>query len=165
MGCAECDDSVFSEHCKLKAYCLEGMGIAMVNCDPKKRGNKNKRRSWMATFTLLRGDDSSSLFSVAGSELKGDQIQVHKSNLCLERVRSRGIVLKQCDASVLEQRFFGFRAGGQKMELLIPRKYKRKGVEYVKCLTQHHHPRQGERIYAEDCSKARRSDTNLWSTY
>ena len=141
--------------------------LALYNCDPAKRRNKNKRRSWMTTFTLLRrSGNSTDLFGVENNGLEGDQIAVYNTNLCVERVGPRHIFLKQCNASVKEQRWIGFKTGGQAMELLpSPGTFVKNGVEYVKCLTQHHHPRNGERIYAENCVKARRSDTNLWSTY
>lgn len=143
------------------------MNLALYNCDPsKKRNQKNtKNRSWMTDFTI-RGGSTSGMFGSAENGLEGDQIQVHNSNLCLERVGGRSILLKQCNASVTNQRFLGFKSGGQAMELLpLPGTIMRNGVEFVRCLTQHHHPRQGERIYAEDCIKARKSDTNMWSTY
>jgi len=139
------------------------MMLALVKCDPNKKNNAKKRKEWTATFTLVT--EGSGLFDVGGNGLEGDQIQVYNTNLCLHRLGARTILLQQCDASLKEQRFLGFRAGGQAMELLPEGIFRKNGVEYDRCLTQHHHPRQGELVYAEACRKARNSDTNMWSTY
>ena len=37
------------------------------------------------------------------------------------------------------------------------------GIE--RCVSQHHHPRQDEQIYAEKCGKAHRRDTGYWMAY
>ncbi|KAL7539790.1 hypothetical protein ACHAXR_009605 [Thalassiosira sp. AJA248-18] len=161
MACAWCDDNIFDEHCDIQSFCEENMSLALVNCHPNKR-NSSKRRMEITTFTL--GKRSSGLFGV-GNSFAGDQIQVYGTNLCLHRIGTRAIFLQQCDAASAEQRFLGFRSGGQAMELLPEGSFKKNGIEFDRCLTQHHHPRQGERIYADECRKARNSDTNLWSTF
>ncbi|KAL7546933.1 hypothetical protein ACHAWF_010268 [Thalassiosira exigua] len=160
MACAWCDVNIFDEKCELASYCDESMSLALIQCDPSNR--KNKRWKWLATFTLAREVGGLLDFD---SGLEGDQIQVFNTDLCLQRER-RQVLLQQCNASIAEQRFLGFEEGGQAMELLpYPGTFKKQGVEYQRCLTQHHHPKQAERIYTENCRKARGSDTNMWSTY
>ena len=153
MACAWCNDNMFDEHCDYKDYCKEDMGLALVKCEPgSKRRKKNK---YMAQFTLLESDGM----------YEGDQIKVHGTNLCMER-KERSIYLQQCNSSVEKQRFLGFKSGGQAMELHpAPGVFMKNGNEIERCLTQHHHPRPGERVYKQECRLARASDTNLWSTY
>lgn len=155
----------------IKTYCQENMSLALVNCDPKKGRNKKKRGSWMAEFNLL--DFETHLFG-----LNGVQFQIKDTNLCVQRMGSRSISLQQCSAFVEEQRWLGFggkierfqqnpqRSAGQGTEIKpSPGVFMKRGIEYESCLSQHHHPRQGERIYVQPCRKARNSDTNLWSVY
>lgn len=142
--------------------------MALVNCDPNKGKKKNKKKKkkgkddWSARFTFLESEGG--VFDV-GYGFEGHQIQVINSNLCLERVGAREIELRQCNASVERQRFLGFSPGGQGMELQPEGTFRRRGVEYERCVSQHHHPKQGERIYAEHCRKTRRTETSMWSTY
>lgn len=141
------------------------MSLALVNCDPKKGRNKKERGSWMAEFNLL---EEPHLFG-----LNGVQLQIHNTNLCVQRLGlgSRSVSLQQCNASVQDQRWLGFGAAAQRSAgygteikpssgALVNR-----GIQYESCLSQHHHPRQGERVYVQPCRKARNSDTNLWSVY
>ena len=163
MACAKCDENIFDEKCDIKKDCREDMMIATVDCKPDKRRRKNRYRQYAATFTLV-GRSSNGLFDVTNG-LEGDQIQVHGTNLCLHREKTRAILLKQCNASEPNQRFLGFRTGGQEMELLpFPGTFSKNGIQFERCITQHHHPRQGERIFAETCEKSRKTDTSKWST-
>lgn len=34
-----------------------------------------------------------------------------------------------------------------------------------RCLSQHHHPKEHEVVFPEECSKTRRFDTTYWTTY
>jgi len=153
MACASCNDNIF-EHkdCDIEKHCNEGMSLAMVKCDPSKK-KKKKRYNDMTKFTLLTNDN----------DLAGHQLQVYDTDLCMQR-KGRHISLQKCNASLEEQRFLGVQTGGQAMELMpYPGVFMRNGVEVERCLTQHHHPRPGERVYVMDCRKARNSDTNMWS--
>lgn len=149
----------------IKTYCQENMSLALYNCDPKKGRNNKKRGSWMAEFNLL--DFETHLFG-----LNGVQLQINDTNLCVQRMGSRDVSLQQCNAFVEEQRWLGF--GGAAEQRTVqqgteikpsPGVFMKRGIEYESCLSQHHHPRQGERIYVQPCRKARNSDTNLWSVY
>jgi hypothetical protein len=145
MACAYCDANDFEDNCSVRNYCNSGMMLALTECKPNKW-------SPAAKFKLLPGHHG--LF-----DLEGDQIQVSNSNLCLSLTSVRAIELETCDASKIEQRFKGFRSGGGGFELAPAKR------NDDKCLTQHHHPREGERIFSEECRKARISDTNLWTVY
>jgi len=152
MACADCNSNIFDENCDVVNYCRDGMMLALAECRPNQRTDAAK-------FSLLPGRN---LFA---DDLEGDQIQVSNSNLCLSLVSARMLKLETCNASKIEQRFTGFRSGGNAMEIVPAKVSKKDGIVVEKCLTQHHHPREGERIYSEVCRLARISDTNLWSTY
>ena len=152
MACALCDVNEFDENCDVVNYCRDGMMLALTECRPNKWTSAAK-------FSLLPGHNG--LFDY----LEGDQIQVANSNLCLSLVGSRVIKLETCNASKIEQRFTGFSSGGNAIEIAPAKVSKKDGVVVEKCLTQHHHPREGERIYSEVVKLARISDTNLWTTY
>ena len=137
--------------------------LAIANCEPQKRpkAKKGKGPSMLTTFTALK-DGSSGLF---GDSSGGNRIQVHNTNLCLEKSGARDIVLKTCNTSVKNQIFYGYRSDGL-MELIpFPGKVVINGAETERCLAQHHHPRGGERIYAEDCARARNADHHWWVKY
>ena len=175
-ACAVCDpDNIFGglKNCIIKTFCRENMSLAITGCDPKKKGGKSPKEGnghptvpKMAIFTRLT-ETSRGIFDA--DNLDGDQIQVHDTNLCLEKVGTRDILLKQCNSSSKQQRFLGFRSGGQAMEL-VPLTAKEpistiRGVQPKRCLTQHHQPRPGEKVYAETCYKARRAETSFWTTF
>ncbi len=137
--------------CDVKNYCSEGMNVAVTDCDPNHWGDKS------ASFSLR---PHHGLF-----DLEGGQIQVHNSNLCLTLSGVRSITLEDCDASKMEQRFSGFQSEGGPMELSPVNVTIQDGKKVERCITQHHHPRAGERIFSEDCKFARRSDTALWNLW
>ncbi|KAL3773721.1 hypothetical protein ACHAW5_009830 [Stephanodiscus triporus] len=152
LACASCDlNNLFLglKGCDIETHCEENMHLALTGCDPSKLGPS--KLAEIATFKFL--------FDEAEDGLDGDQIQVHGTNLCVQQVLPGGtgsIVLRQCDASLKEQRFWGARPVGKAMELLPL------SGNSAKCLTNHHHPRQAEQVYAEDCDLARLPDTSYW---
>jgi hypothetical protein len=131
------------------------MTIAVTNCAPNRFNDKS------ASFSILTGRHG--LFD---NLLEGDQIQVANSNLCLSLSGVRSIALEQCDSSKIEQRFTGFPSEKRPMELSpVNNVTNNDGVVVETCLTQHHHPRIGERIFSEECKKARSSETSLWDLW
>jgi len=151
MACANCNANIFDQKCDAVNYCSNGMMLALTECRPN-------RGTDAAKFSLLPGNNKFGL--------DGDQLQIANRNLCLSLVSARMMKLESCDASKIEQRFTGFKSeGGGAMEIAPAKVSKKDGVVVERCLTQHHHPRENERIYAEICKLARISDTNLWSVY
>eukprot|EP00986_Skeletonema_menzelii_P002530 scaffold684_cov150-Skeletonema_menzelii.AAC.3 len=140
--------------CDVRHHCKEGMSIALTDCDP------NQPSDVSAAFSFVPGH--SGLFH---NDFKGGQIQVHNSDLCLSQSGVRYIELETCDASKIEQRFLGFQSGEGPMELSPVNTTMKDGKVVEQCITNHHHPRAGERIFSEECSRARRSDTSLWTVY
>ena len=140
--------------------------LALVDCDPEKRVRAEKKGLEVlpvTTFTLLKNEPS----GIFGAVSSGDRIQVYNTNLCLQKEGARDIFLRQCDSSVKEQLMFNFRSEGQEMEIYPFAETFLRGVTFEpeKCLTNHHHPREGERIYAEFCRRARNADHSMWVTY
>ena len=85
------------------------------------------------------------------------QFRVVNSNYCMQKMRGRSIRLKPCSNRNKLQQFKDY-SPTEKFDL--------RPVRYPsRCLSQHHHPKQGEEIYAETCSKAHRHDTGYWIAY
>lgn len=96
---------------------------------------------------------------VATKIKKGHQFRVTNTNLCLtKRRRGSAILLKPCNAKNKWQVFTGFKPDGSRFDLKPSSSSKR-------CLSQHHHPKRGEIIYAESCFKAHTFDTGYWVAY
>jgi len=167
MACATCNANFFEKHCVIEDVCQENMMVATVECDPEK-WNRDARKglnpALPASFTLLKNEPIMGLF---GPISTGDRIQVYNTNLCLTRTEERDIYLLPCDSSVKEQLFFGFQPDGVEMELHPFTEKFLRGVPFEpeRCLTQHHHPREGERIYSEFCRRARAAEHSKWVTY
>jgi len=140
--------------CDLQHYCHEGMSIAVTDCDPNQSSDKS------TAFSFLPG--RSGLFD---NDLKGGQIQVHNTNLCLSQSGVRYIELETCDASKIEQRFLGFESNEGAMEFSPVNTTMKDGKMVEQCITMHHHPRLGERVYVEKCKLARSSYTSLWDLW
>ena len=89
---------------------------------------------------------------------KGDQFRVAGTNLCLQKIgRSKRIVLKSCQSNNALQLFRGFQSG---------RKFDLRPVSSAgRCLTNHHHPKASEVVFAQTCSKAHRTKTGYWVAY
>eukprot|EP00574_Skeletonema_japonicum_P012415 CAMPEP_0201723028 /NCGR_PEP_ID=MMETSP0593-20130828/7204_1 /ASSEMBLY_ACC=CAM_ASM_000672 /TAXON_ID=267983 /ORGANISM="Skeletonema japonicum, Strain CCMP2506" /LENGTH=342 /DNA_ID=CAMNT_0048214063 /DNA_START=119 /DNA_END=1147 /DNA_ORIENTATION=+ len=151
MACAKCNDNIFDQNCDVVNYCRNGMMLALTECRPN-------RGTDAAKFSLLPGNNK--------YDLEGDQLQLADRNLCLSLVSARKVKLETCNPYKVEQRFTGFKSESDgAMEIAPVKVAKKDGVVVERCLTQHHHPRQGERLYVEICKLARISDTNLWSVY
>jgi hypothetical protein len=150
MACAHCNSNVFDENCDVVNYCQNNMMLALTECRPGQRTDA-------ARFSFVPGNNQFGL--------EGDMLKVANSNLCLSLVSTRMLKLETCNASKIEQRFKFHSESDGAMEIAPAKVFKKDGVVVERCLTQHHHPRPGERIYNEICKLARVSDTNLWSTY
>lgn len=153
LTCATCNDNIFRDHCDFEEKCEEGMMMALTDCEPGKtvRGHKKREANY---FGVVEGDTT----------FEGVQFKLYETDLCLARDGRRNILLRTCNPSSKEQRWLGFQFG-QEMELQPLQKLTIGRDQVETCLTQHHHPRKGERVYAEECKKARRTTTNLWMTY
>ena len=88
----------------------------------------------------------------------GDRYQVSDTNLCLQQVNRRAVKLRKCRDANPRQLFVGSQPDVGKFDLKPVNKNST-------CLSQHHHPKAGEVIYAESCIKAHRPDTGYWVAY
>lgn len=129
--------------CGYGGVCKEGEVMRLRNC--------KTRSSADARFEMIK-------------KRRGYQYRVvGPNNLCLENSKKEisgkniDIVLKTCNNNH-KQQFKGYHRGATKFELKPSRKQGR-------CLTNHHHPRPGEEVYAETCFKARKTKTGYWVKY
>jgi hypothetical protein len=74
---------------------------------------------------------------------------------CLQRY-GREIRLRSCTRSKY-QKWAGLRKD-MPFEMQIP-------GSTEKCISQHHHPKEGEELYMEDCKLAEKTDTSHWVVY
>ncbi|EJK69809.1 hypothetical protein THAOC_08895, partial [Thalassiosira oceanica] len=82
--------------------------------------------------------------------------RVTNTKLCLQKMRGRSLRLKPCSKNKLQQ----FK------DYSLTEKFDLRPVRYSsRCLSQHHHPKQDEEVYAETCAKAHRHDTGYWIAY
>jgi hypothetical protein len=114
--------------------CDEGDKTYIFNC-----GRPTNQRY---DFVFVKGDDA--------------LIRLNGKNLCFER-SSFDIYLRKCDTGKVEQLWFA-KAGnfrGDRFEI-SPR-----GLT-THCVTQPHHPKEGEVVHLEKCTTARKDDSSYW---
>ena len=103
--------------------------------------------------------DLGATFSITSYGDEGCQLHVSNTDLCLQKMGNRrAITLKPCKRNQLLQRFVDFQPNGEKFDL-------RPLNHTDRCLSNHHHPKVNETIYAETCKKAHRVDTGYWVSY
>ena len=123
--------------------CQQNDMMELINCQ--------KKSSDDATFVVTSHDGNA-----------GHQFRVTSTNLCLMKMFDlKAIKLKPCKTSKSKsfelQLFTDFKTD-EKFDL--------RPVGYTdRCLSNHHHPKAGETIYAETCVKAHRTDTGYWVAY
>ena len=122
--------------------CVDNANIELQNCKVK--------------------SDLDAIFVANSFGANGHQFRVAKTDLCLQKMgRGRAIKLKKCmepkKKHVHLQLFKGFKPDD---------KFDLRPSSYMdRCLSQHHHPKAKEIVYAETCFKAHRPDTGYWVTY
>ena len=104
-------------------------------------------------------DELDAKFAVISHGDGGYQYRVTNTNLCLQKMgKSRAIQLRPCNDNDSLQLFTSFEPNGEKFDL--------RPMGYTnRCLSNHHHPKANETIYAESCIKAHRTDTGYWVAY
>jgi len=166
VACAKCipeKDPLYGglKNCDVFTHCENDMQLALIGCDPGKIGPL--KLAQMATFKFVADTDD--------DKLEGQQLAIHNStattDLCIQagddvsfpRKGNGSLLLKPCDSTLGSQRFFGGRPTGTAFELLPLT------GNSAQCLSNHHHPRQEEQIYAQDCHLARIPDTSFWCAF
>jgi len=106
-------------------------------------------------------DSGNEMFRFINQENNEVQIYLADFDLCLEsRSGERDLKVEECDNSE-SQRFWPGPEGdfmGDRFELSPI-------WSRDECLTQRHHPKEGEKIYREDCEAARQDTTAFWNKY
>jgi hypothetical protein len=88
--------------------------------------------------------------------------QIANTNLCLEWVDARDIRVRTCNATIRRQQFRALNGSfgpGGKFEIVTAR-----GGDDG-CLSQHHHPKDGEKIFRANCARFRTYGTSFWIQY
>ncbi|KAL3807914.1 hypothetical protein ACHAXA_000353 [Cyclostephanos tholiformis] len=85
----------------------------------------------------------------------GYQYRIAKTDLCLQ-TNLPNITLSPCNAKEPLQRFINKPSAKFDIRPIKARD---------RCLTQHHHPKAEEIIYAEHCSIAHKTTTGYWTAY
>jgi hypothetical protein len=106
-------------------------------------------------------DPTNTLFDFVTAPNNAVQVQVFGSELCLELSNTgayQAITLQICDSTNPSQGFTAGQGGftSYRFELV---------ATDGGCLSNTHHPKQGEYIYDQDCAKPRASTTSYWNTY
>ena len=130
--------------------------LAVTLCEP---GESRKVGKFKAEeFTIW---EERNLFRKAAEvDAEGDVIQLFGRDLCIARQTKTDVYLEKCTGDK-KQRWMGFRPDGE-FEL---QPIEKKEMDVDRCLTQHHHPKRAERVYAANCDTARKTTTSLWITY
>ena len=106
-------------------------------------------------------DGGNEMFRFINQENNEVQIYLADFDLCLEsRSGEKDLKVEECDNSE-SQRFWPGPEGdfmGDRFELSPI-------WSRDECLTQRHHPKDGEKIYREDCEAARKDTTAFWNKY
>ena len=162
-ACAVCNPKELfggRKNCALQLECKEDHNLAIWGCDPSKPLHRN-----VTEFVKLK-NGSAVPFNMAADGFNGDQIQAQGTNLCLTKMTGgaslgfTSMKLKPCNSTIKEQQFYGQRAGvGQAMEIQpFP-------ADGRQCMSNHHHPRPEEQIYAESCDRSRFATNNMWCPF
>jgi hypothetical protein len=120
-------------------------------------------------FWIMPCDDRSTYFNIIdnGSAL---QIKINGTNLCMERgatqsgqYRSRVLRVRECDLTRDKQLF----APVSNIDRFEMRSYKEKDwtEDDADCVSQLHHPKDGEVLSFQNCKLDRIYETRYWETY
>ena len=92
----------------------------------------------------------------------GHEFRVANTNLCLQKMFHRmAIKLKFCKNNKSKNKYLQLFT-----DFKADEKFDLRPIGYTdRCLSNHHHPKAGETIYAETCHKAHRVDTGYWVAY
>jgi len=110
-------------------------------------------------FEIEKCEGSSTDFEFANMSNDETQIKISGTGMCMSLEGESSIRARKCNSEDDRQKFTAGNGSfsGKRFEL-IPKTSNG-------CLTQPHHPKAGEKIYKEDCNKARGSDTSFWVAY
>jgi len=124
-----------------------------VDCDSRKSCDSGD------IFEIEKCEGSSTDFEFANMSNDETQIKISGTDMCMTLEGKSSIKARKCNSGDDRQKFTAGDGSfsGKRFEL-IPK-------TSDGCLTQQHHPKSGEKIYKEDCNKARGSDTSFWEAY
>lgn len=109
------------------------------------------------TIKIRYCDDNNTWFVFENRSNGVTQLKVAATSLCVEWKGGK-VRIVTCDASQDHQKFTAGNGSfnGKRFELM---------TSSGGCLTQQHHPKDGEEIINQVCATPRRSDTSYWNKY
>jgi hypothetical protein len=113
-------------------------------------------------IVISKCDDENTKFRFINQNTNDTQIAIDdEEDLCIEvpSDSERTAKLAPCDENNPYQKFWAgnYTFTGDRFEI---QPIMREG-----CLTQQHHPKEGEHIYVNDCGNARRDTVSIWNKY
>ncbi|KAL7466768.1 hypothetical protein ACHAXS_007054 [Conticribra weissflogii] len=129
--------------------CVDKLGNFVCEKDSRIQLRNCRTKSDLdAIFTYISFGDGGYQFRIANT-----------NNMCLQKMGDRrAIRVKPCKDDQMLQRFVGFDPDLDRFDL--------RPLDYTdRCLTNHHHPKPNETVYAETCKRAHNYDTGYWVKY
>ena len=119
--------------------CAAGRGVYITDCD----------NDLTTQWEFLTMSDGRFLLRIASTDL------------CLEANDSSSLKVEVCDTAAIDQKWRAVNGTNQwndRFELRVD-------TYPDECVTQQHHPRQGEFLYLYPCSLPQSDTTNFWNLY
>lgn len=104
-------------------------------------------------FVFLRLKDND------GEEEEEVLIRTASGSLCLERSKN-SVVLRKCNEKEALQRWMALKGNVNGYRFELSQKYNRNA-----CLTQAHHPKEGEVVELHSCAASREDKTSYWNVF
>jgi hypothetical protein len=160
-----------------RQYCFECTTCSSLTGSPSGEGCsdsdrndatdcKNLDQLWIQTCNGFNGNSRGNAeFELVRGPV-ADQIKIRDKDLCLERASKLYINLKPCDANEVRQMWVGFELDEPFDLRPLQQNWRPQNyddpIERLRCISQHHHPKNGEVLFLEGCDLGYRWDTVLW---
>jgi len=131
-----------------------------MQCVDKMGNSTCEKNSRMQLRNCRTKSDLDAIFTYTSFGDGGYQFRIaNTNNMCLQKMGDRrAIRVRPCKDDQMLQRFMGFHPDLDRFDL-------RPIIYSDRCLTNHHHPKPNETVYAETCKKAHQYDTGYWVRY
>jgi len=148
-------DYCWQEECRTREYCAECVRCSPITNSGNPEGCSASSCKSGVQLWIQRCDSRSTKFEILRNN-NGDLMKVRGRNLCMERRGDLFIILRPCDETKHRQWFKGF----ENQE--TPFTLRNVGDQFHRCMSQHHHPKNGEVLFLDECDYALDTNTGLW---
>jgi hypothetical protein len=160
-----------------RQYCLECATCSQLTssgqgegCDDRDDNDgtdcQNQDQLWIQDCNGFRGSRKGNAEFEIIRGRKGDQIKIHNKDLCWERATKLYINLVRCDADETRQLWLGFDPDKPFDLRPLQQNFRPQNygdpVEKERCVSQHHHPKNSEVLFLEECRLGYKWNTALW---